>query len=102
MPQPWDYEACARLVARVSLFMRRGINAADVDDLAERSHLRDAAAMPVPLYIGVRELPTDQAVLLQRCAGFREGDAMSLANDPKTSLATLPRPDEMKHGECLH
>lgn len=52
VPQPLDYEACARFVARVSLFMRRGINAADRDDLAERSHLRDAAAMPVPLILG--------------------------------------------------
>jgi hypothetical protein len=39
--ESWDDMACARFVARVALFMRRGINATDADDLAERLHLRD-------------------------------------------------------------
>jgi hypothetical protein len=39
--QPWDEAAIGRFVARVTLFLRRGINAADADDLAERLHLRD-------------------------------------------------------------
>lgn len=38
---PWDDAAIARFVARVALFMRRGLNATDADDLAERLHLRD-------------------------------------------------------------
>ena len=38
---PWDDAAIARFVARVALFMRRGFNATDADDLAERLHLRD-------------------------------------------------------------
>ncbi len=40
--EPWDDAAWARIVARVALFMRRGIDATDSDDLAERLHLRDA------------------------------------------------------------
>lgn len=39
--EPWDDADCARFVARVGLFMRRGMNATDADDLAERLHLRD-------------------------------------------------------------
>jgi hypothetical protein len=39
--EPWDDAVCGRFVARVALFMRRGINATDADDLAERLHLRD-------------------------------------------------------------
>ena len=40
--QPWDDATCARFVARVSRFLRLGIDATDADDLAERLHLRDA------------------------------------------------------------
>jgi hypothetical protein len=39
--EPWDDAVCGCFVARVALFMRRGINATDADDLAERLHLRD-------------------------------------------------------------
>lgn len=39
--QPWDDAAIGLFVARVSLFLRRGISASDADDLAERLHLRD-------------------------------------------------------------
>jgi len=39
--EPWDDAACARFAARVGLFLRRGIDATDADDLAERLHLRD-------------------------------------------------------------
>ena len=40
--EAWSDAAIGRFVARVSLFMRRGISATDADDLAERLHLRDA------------------------------------------------------------
>lgn len=39
--EPWNEAAIGRFVARVGLFLRRGINATDADDLAERLHLRD-------------------------------------------------------------
>ncbi|HEX5687374.1 MAG TPA: hypothetical protein VFY73_25440 [Ideonella sp.] len=39
--QPWDDATCARFVARVTLFLRRGLTASDADDLAERLVLRD-------------------------------------------------------------
>ena len=39
--EPWDDAAIARFVARVGLMMRRGFDATDADDLAERLHLRD-------------------------------------------------------------
>lgn len=39
--EPWDDATIARFVARVGLFLRRGISATDADDLAERLHLRD-------------------------------------------------------------
>ena len=39
--EPWDDATIARFVARLGLLMRRGFNATDADDLAERLHLRD-------------------------------------------------------------
>jgi hypothetical protein len=91
--EPWDERACARFVARVSLFMRRGINATDADDLAERLHLRDVQGDDRRLCIecaylagraasgwrcgnaraaGVAsDLPADLATMAQRCAGFK-------------------------------
>ena len=39
--EPWDDAAIGRFVVRLSLFLRRGIDATDADDLAERLHLRD-------------------------------------------------------------
>jgi hypothetical protein len=37
----WDDAACGRFVARVVLFVRRGIDASDADDLGVRLRLRD-------------------------------------------------------------
>jgi hypothetical protein len=37
----WDEGETGRFVARVSLFLRRGVGAEDADDLAERLVLRD-------------------------------------------------------------
>jgi hypothetical protein len=39
--EPWDDATCARFVARVTLFLRRGIGASDADDLAEALAARD-------------------------------------------------------------
>lgn len=85
--EPWDDAACGRFVARVTLFMRRGINATDADDLAERLHLRDVQGDARRLCLecahlngrrcgnaraaGVgRDLPGDLVTTLQRCPGF--------------------------------
>jgi hypothetical protein len=90
--EPWDDAACGRFVARVALFMRRGIEASDADDLAERLHLRDVQADDRRLCLECRhlagrsgtwrcgnhraaglalpEVGRDLAGLLQRCAGF--------------------------------
>lgn len=57
--EPWDEAACARFAARVSLFLRRGIDATDADDLAERLHLRD--------------LQGDERALCVECGHFRPG-----------------------------
>jgi hypothetical protein len=84
---PWDGAAIARFVARMSLFMRRGVNAIDADDLAERLHLRDVQSDDRVLCLeckhlagrrcgnanaaGVgRDLPTAMVMQLQRCPGF--------------------------------
>lgn len=90
---PWDDAACARFVVRVSLFLRRGIDATDADDLAERLHLRDLQADDRRLCLecrhlagragtwrcgnhhaaGVgRELPRAMVTLAGRCPGFAE------------------------------
>jgi hypothetical protein len=42
--EPWDDVTIARFEARVSLFRWRGMDASDVDDLAERLTLRDKQA----------------------------------------------------------
>lgn len=89
--EPWDDAACARFVARVGLFLRRGIDATDADDLAERLHLRDlqgddrrlcvecshlagrAGAWRCGNHKGAglgRDLPSDLVTLMQRCPGF--------------------------------
>lgn len=90
--EPWDDAACGRFAASVSLFMRRGINATDADDLAERLHLRDVqgdarhlcmecgrlsgratagwrCGKPHAAGLG-RDLPADMVLMLQHCAGF--------------------------------
>ena len=92
--RPWDEAACARFAARVSRFLRVGIDATDADDLAERQHLHDidgdglgmcgecsnlaghastgwrcraagAAGVATPL-------PAELVVRLQRCPAFAE------------------------------
>lgn len=91
--EPWDDAACARFVARVALFLRRGLDATDADDLAERLHLRDVQGDDRRLCLecrhlsgragewrcnnhrqaGVaRELPATLTLKLQRCPGIPE------------------------------
>lgn len=89
--EPWNDAAIARFVARVSLFLRRGINATDADDLAERLHLRDVQGDDRVLCVECRhlagragawrcgnhrtadvgrDLPAGWTTTMQRCAGF--------------------------------
>ena len=89
--EPWDDAAIGRFVGRVTLFLRRGIDATDADDLAEQLHLRDLQADDRRLCLecsyvsgragtrrcgsaaaaGVgRELPETLVTQLQRCPGF--------------------------------
>lgn len=90
--EPWDDAACARFVARVSLSLRRGINATDADDLAERLHLRDVQGDDRHLCVECRhyrpgrcgnpraaglhssDVGRDLAGMLQRCPGFAPAD----------------------------
>jgi hypothetical protein len=87
---PWDDAQIARFTHRVVLFMRRGINATDADDLAERLHLRDLQGDAQVMCIECQHLKgaacgnwraaalssdaigPDLAVLPQRCPGFGE------------------------------
>lgn len=62
--EPWDEPAVGRFVARVSLFIRRGINATDADDLAERLHLRDLHAADQRLVSRVRVHSRDRCYRL--------------------------------------
>lgn len=89
--EPWNDAAIGRFVARVSLFMRRGISATDADDLAERLHLRDVQADDRRLCLECRhltgrtsvwrcgnhksadvgrDLPAQLVTTMQRCPGF--------------------------------
>lgn len=85
--EPWNDAAIGRFVARVSLFLRRGIHATDADDIAERLHLCDVQGDARVLCLecahlsgrrcgnaraaGVgRELPAELVTQLQRCPGF--------------------------------
>lgn len=89
--EPWNDEAIARFVARVSLILRRGINATDADDIAERLHLRDVHDDGRVLCVECRhlvrragywrcgnhrtadagrELPAVLTTTMQRCMGF--------------------------------
>lgn len=88
--EPWNDAACARFVARVSLILRRGINATDADDLAERLHLRDVHADHRHLCVECRhyrphrcgnhraagltaaDVGRDLATMFQHCPGFSE------------------------------
>ena len=90
--EAWDDAAIARFVARVALLMRRGINATDADDLAERLHLRDVQGDDRALCVECRQLggragawhcgnhhaadvgrdlPAALVTTMQRCAGFQ-------------------------------
>lgn len=85
--EPWDDAAVRRLAARVLLFIRRGVDATDADDLAERLQLRDAQQDDRRLCLECRhlagrgclnarsanvgrELPPQMVTMLQRCPGF--------------------------------
>lgn len=91
--EPWNDAAIGRFVARVGLFMRRGIGATDADDIAERLHLRDVQVDDRRLCVecihlagragawrcsnhraaGVgRDLPAVLTTTMQRCPGFVE------------------------------
>lgn len=92
-PETWHDAARARFVARMGLFMRRGIDATDADDLAERLHLRDVEGDERRLCVecehlagrassgwrcgnaraaGVAsDLPAELVTMAQRCAGFK-------------------------------
>jgi hypothetical protein len=82
--EPWDDADCGRFVARVSLFLRRGINATDADDLAERLHLRDLRG-------------DDHAICLEcaHLAGLRCGNADAAGPRPD-----LPAEKVMKLWNC--
>lgn len=88
----WDDAAIARFVARVAMLMRRGFNATDADDLAERLHLRDVTGDDRALCVECRhlagrsgewacgndraadvgrDLPAALVTTMQRCAGFQ-------------------------------
>lgn len=89
---PWTDADAARFTARVALFIRRGVPAADADDLAERLHLRDLELDDRRLCLECRRLagharnpwrciapdlasvatplPTTLAESLQRCPAF--------------------------------
>lgn len=86
--QPWGDATCARFVARVSRFLRLGIDATDADDLAERLHLRDVQqddrimCVECTHYrpgrcgnhrragLNVADIGSDWAAMLQHCDGY--------------------------------
>lgn len=82
--EPWDDAACARFVARVGLFLRRGIDATDADDLAERLHLRDVQGDD-------RRLCAECAHLVGRAGAWRCGSARAagLASDLPAEMVTM-------------
>lgn len=90
--EPWVDAAVGLFVASVGLFLRRGIDADDADDIAERLHLRDAQMDDRRLCLEcthlagragawrcgdhraarvLRDVPGDLVARLQRCPGFR-------------------------------
>lgn len=87
--QPWGHAAIVHFVARVSMLMRSGFDAADADDLAERLHLRDVQADDRSCCIECKHyrpgrcgnsqaaglqssaVGRDLAAMLQRCPGNR-------------------------------
>jgi len=74
-------------VARVSLFMRRGINATDADDLAERLHLRDVQGDGRVLCLECLHLAGRAA------AGWRCGNTHTagIAPDLPAAMVALPQ-----------
>lgn len=89
--EPWNDAACACFVARVVLFLRRGISTTDADDVAERLHLRDVHGDDRVLCVECRhlvgrtgawrcsnhraagvgaDLPRELTTTMQRCMGF--------------------------------
>lgn len=94
--EPWDDAAIARFVARVVLFLRRGFDATDADDLAERLHLRDVQGDDLACCTDCRhyrpgccgnheragllsaDVGRDLAAILQRCPGFAGAAAVPL------------------------
>jgi len=100
--EPWDDAAIGRFVTRVSLFLRRGVNATDADDLAERLHLRDLQGDDRRLCLecshlsGRRcgnhvraglysaEVSRELATLPQRCPAF-SGQAMNGINSQEVT-----------------
>ena len=85
----WDDAEIQAFTTRVMLFMRRGANTTDADDLAERLTLRDREADDSRLCLECRhyrpnhcsnhvnaglrvaDLGRDLATTLQRCSGFQ-------------------------------
>lgn len=90
---PWDDEACSVFITRVTLFIRKGLDVGDADDLAERLCLRDldadnrALCLECTGLVGTAStgwrccrpraagvaaaLPAELVTQLQRCPAFR-------------------------------
>lgn len=86
--EPWDDATIGRFTVRALLFLRRGLNATDADDLAERLHLRDVRGDERRMCVECTHLrggrcrnhkaaglltadvSRELATTLQRCAGF--------------------------------
>lgn len=84
--EPWNDTACARFAVRVGLFLRRGFNATDADDLAERLHLRDVQADDRVLCVECRHLAGRAGAW--RCGNARAAD---VGRDLPAALVTLPQ-----------
>lgn len=83
---PWDDAAIGRFVARVALFLRRGIDATDADDLAERLHLRDVQGDGRAMCLECRHLAGRPGAW--RCSNHR---AAGIGADLPAALVTLPQ-----------
>jgi hypothetical protein len=90
--EPWTEADIGTFTQRVLLFLRRGVDAADTDDLAERLHLRDIQGDACRLCVECRhltghastawrcgnhaaaevgrDLPEALVIRMQRCPGF--------------------------------
>lgn len=85
--EPWSEAACSRFVARVALFLRRGIDPTDADDLAERLYLRDMEADERRLCVECRHL-TGRTWSGWLCGNAR---AAGVARDLPPELLTQPQ-----------